>query len=144
MPGPPSEVKYSNDDFERLKERVRSAGFAEIRIVSDSMAPLLPVGALARIEACDFDRVARYDLVVFWYDGKLMCHCVWDRGVLPAANGERTLVTKGLANSSADDPVRESWILGRVVSHRATPLGFFWNHLKAKWSIKRRESRDRI
>ncbi len=136
----------SNEDFETLKSALVLRGSCEIRLVSGSMSPLMPTGTIAKIEPCGFDELAKYDLVVFWYHGVLMCHCVWDRGQLPAANGERTLVTKGLANSVSDDPVRESWILGRVVSHSTTPWQFHWNLIKSKavGRFRRDESRDRI
>ncbi len=135
-------MKISSEEFEGLKSLVAKRGSLEIRLVSGSMAPLLPTGSLARIEPCRFEELEKYDLVVFWYHGIVMCHCVWDRGVFPAANGERTLVTKGLANPVSDDPVRESWILGRVTSHATTPWQFNWNLVKAKFRRRTSFSRD--
>ena len=126
---------YSLDQFELLKMALRKKGSVEIRLVSNSMAPLLPTGTTARLEPCDFERVSRYDMIVFWYHGKLMCHCVWDFGSFPAANGEKTLITRGLANGESDDPVHESWILGKVVSHKVGPFGFYWNYLKARLGL---------
>lgn len=141
MPGSSDEVKYSSEDFERLKSVLQLKGGVEIRIVSESMVPLLPVGAIAELVPCGYDDLRRYDLVVFWYQGRLVCHCVWDHGHFKSANGERTLITRGLANAGSDDPVHESWILGRVVSHAVTPAQFNWNYLKAK--LKSRMFRGR-
>ncbi len=129
-------MKVSNADFEGLKTSLRKIGSIEIRLISNSMAPLLPTGSIARIEPCSFDDVAKYDMIVFWYHGELMCHCVWARGAFPAANGERTLITKGLNNASSDDPVRESWVLGRVVSHRTNAWQFNWNLVKRRFGRK--------
>lgn len=136
-----AEVKYSLDDFRKLKNSLARAGSVEIRLVSNSMAPLLPTGATARIEPCSPEDLSKYDIIVFWYHGDLTCHCFWSPGLFPAANGERTLVTKGLNNSSVDDPVHESWLLGKVVSHRTSAWQFNALLLKRRFFKPREERR---
>ena len=115
----------SKNEFDQLKTRLERVGQQKIVIVTGSMAPLLPVGADAMIEACDFEEIKRLDMIVFWSVDRLICHAVCDFGYLPAPNGERTVVTRGLANPGFDFPVSESDILGRVISHELSNWMYF-------------------
>lgn len=96
----------------------------EITLVSGSMSPFLPTGAVARIQRCTYDELRFLDIVVYRAEERLICHCVFGKDEFRAANGERTLITRGLQNPMSDDPVRESDVVGKVVSHSLTKSHF--------------------
>ena len=123
----------SEDDFIVLKKNLPLARSMKITLVSNSMAPILPVGTLAEIGPVAFDDIQPLDFVVFFENGKLICHTVWQRGFFKAPNGERTLITRGLSNPFFDHPVRESYLLGRVTSHRVSRLYLYWLTLTMRW-----------
>jgi hypothetical protein len=126
-------MNFTFIDFQVLKNKLRKTGSVEIRIVSGSMAPLLPVGSLASIEPCDFDHLNPFDLVVFFEEDKFICHTFWSGGAFPAANGDRTLMTWGLNNPDRDLPVAERFLFGRVTSHRLSPWRCFLFTLRRKF-----------
>ncbi|MES2855347.1 MAG: hypothetical protein V4692_05770, partial [Bdellovibrionota bacterium] len=97
-----------------MRDQLNSSGSLSIQLMSNSMAPILPTGAIAFIAPAKFDELSMRDIVVFWSDGILICHCFWELSKFPAANGERTIVTRGLSSVGFDYPVRESEFLGRV------------------------------
>lgn len=121
-------------DFAALRAALRGGGLREIRLVSNSMAPLLPTGARAIVQGCSIGDLKPFEIVVFWQNEKLICHVVCGQGDLPAADGQMTLVTRGLGSGGFDLPVPESWILGRVISHRLT----WWQKAKFIWSTRRK------
>lgn len=64
----------------------------------------------------------RFDIIVVWLDGKLVCHYLWqmNRFVKPLLLQTRNM--KG----QLDFPVKEEDYLGKVVSHRIS----FWRQLR--------------
>lgn len=92
----------------------------EIRCVlmSGSMEPLLPVGEEVLIRKVSADELKRYDMIVFKQHGKLICHFVWDRNRFQDPGEEPTWLTRSIQSLNMDLPVKESEILGKVVSHR--------------------------
>lgn len=118
------EASVTPKSFETLKSALAQAKSLEIVLISASMWPVLKTGTKATIEPVTYDDLQPLDFVVFESDQILVCHCVRDRGVFRSATGERTLITRGLANPFFDLPVKESAILGRVNSHRISPLRF--------------------
>lgn len=116
----------TSEEFEALKSKIQTEGQLTIQLVSNSMAPVMPTGTLAHIEPVVYDQVQPLDFIVFYANGILVCHAMWKRGYLKSANGERTLITRGIAAPFFDLPVRESLILGRVTSHRISCQKFYY------------------
>ena len=121
------------EDFQALRSELLRGGAREIQLVSNSMAPLLPTGARAMVEGCSIGELKPFEIVVFWENGKLICHVVCGQGELPAADGQASLVTRGLSSKSFDLPIPADCILGRVTSHRLT----WWQKTKFIWSTRR-------
>jgi signal peptidase I len=128
--------------LDNLKTALRKQGALEIELISGSMSPIMPTGTRAMIEPCQYEDLRRFDSIVFFSDGILICHSIWGLGEFRAPNGDRTIVTRGLANPLADDPVRESVVLGRVTSHRVSKGRFlftlFWASLKLKFGFRQK------
>lgn len=121
---------------------VSIAGYSMFRVVTPSMEPTLPVGALLIAEEVPISDVQVDDIVVFRSKssemlGAVITHRVID--VLESANGEIFLETMGDNNKYPDASyVEQKNIIGRVVFHTAdgnffsevlgsltSPIGFF-------------------
>lgn len=89
------------------------------KIVSDSMAPLIPVGAEILIEAVKPEEIKRFDILLFEESPKLMCHYVWHVNKI-FNKGEIT--TRNLSLGELDIPFEFCKVKGRVVNFK---LDFF-------------------
>jgi signal peptidase I len=105
----------------------------KVRIISNSMSPILPVGAFAEMEACRLDDLKFLDVIVFNYNAMLTCHCFISHGEFRNPKGERTFVTKGLANRSFDFPIAESELVGKIATHKLTPWRFALYSFLNRW-----------
>lgn len=126
----------SPSDFERLKNHLVAQRSVNIELVSNSMSPVMPTGTRAVVEPATFDQIRPMDFVVFFSEGILICHAAWEEGFFKAADGQRTLITRGLANPFFDEPVKESQILGRVTSHSITRTRFYWLAIRSRLLLK--------
>ena len=96
-------------------------GFMMFRVVTGSMEPTIPVGALLITREADIETIRLDDIVCFrtqvseiW--GKIVTHRVV--GVLQSESGEVFLETKGDANLVSDIYyVDESNLIGKIVWH---------------------------
>lgn len=121
---------------------VSIGGYSLFRVVTPSMEPTLPVGALLLAEEVPISEVQVDDIVVFRSKqsdmlGAIITHRVIN--VLESANGEIFLETKGDNNNYPDASyVEQKNIIGRVVTHTGdgnifsglisgltSPMGFF-------------------
>lgn len=116
------------ESFAVIKRTVEKRGIFRGKIVSDSMSPLIRTGDLITIEPVkDPSKLERFEIVVFHQMGKLTGHFVWNHNRL---GSEPTLTTKPLKSPQAEDlPVDYPSILGRITSHRLSPL----QRLKVLW-----------
>jgi hypothetical protein len=105
----------------------------KVRIISSSMSPLLPVGTFAEMEGCTLDDLKFLDPVVFNYNSLLTCHFFVSHGDFRTPQGERTFVTKGLANKVFDFPIAESQLVGRIVTHKIAPWKFALYSFLNRW-----------
>jgi hypothetical protein len=93
------------------------------RVVTDSMAPLIPVGsriAVAPLPAGGVRALKTFDIVLTDYEDKLFCHYLAYVSDYPDPDGNVVCMTRGLNNVDNDFPIPESKVLGQVVSHRIT------------------------
>lgn len=100
---------------------VSVGGTSVFRVVTGSMEPTIPVGALLLSQSEDIDRIQRGDIVCFRSKdpgmlGSVITHRVV--GVYAAPDGQPLLQTQGDANLSADiHYVTAENLIGRVVWH---------------------------
>lgn len=90
------------------------------RVVTDSMAPLIPVGAELILEPVSDDTVLnRFDIIVFSQNNQLICHYIWhvnqhfDKGLV---------ITRALKDGREDLPFNRNMIKGRVTNFQ---MGLF-------------------
>lgn len=107
-------MKVTLDQFEKIKALPLFKG----KVVSDSMSPLIKVGEDIVVDV-GATELKRFDIVVIFIDGKLVCHYLWriNRVIKPVLLQTRNMSGK------LDYPVPEEAYLGRVISHR---LSFWW------------------
>jgi signal peptidase I len=105
----------SREEFEKLQELTFFRG----KIVSDSMIPVLNIGDRITVEV-GCKKLERFDIIVFWGEGKLICHYLWamNRRVEPIL-----LQTRSTRYGNKDYPIGFEDYLGKVVSHHLTAWG---------------------
>lgn len=99
----------TREEFELLKKEK----FFKSTVVSDSMVPILKEGDRVIVET-NVQNLKRFDIIVIYLNGKLICHYLWrmNKFVTPIIVQTRNM--KG----QVDTPVQLSDCLGKVVSHR--------------------------
>jgi len=109
--------ELSREAFEKLK----SMPFMKSQIVSDSMTPILNIGDKILIEVGNLE-LNRYDIIVIYVDGKLVCHYLWKMNsfVKPILMQTRNM------RKQMDFPITIEDYLGKVVSHELT----LWQKVK--------------
>lgn len=100
-------------------------GFSVFRVLTGSMEPEIPEGALLLVRKTDTDTIQIGDVISFFspdptLEGAVNTHRVVD---IQTENGERIFYTKGDANLLEDTyPVRADMVVGKAV-HVSTSLG---------------------
>ena len=107
----------SREQFEKLKELPIFKG----KIISASMEPVIMTGEDVVIDVGAKD-LKRFDIIVIFVDGKLVCHYLWQMNqiIKPVL-----LQTRNMSGRK-DFPVYEEDYLGKVISHKIS----FWRRLK--------------
>jgi signal peptidase I len=110
-------MEISREDFENFKRQPFFKGV----IVTDSMTPLIKVGDRIVTEV-GYQNLKRFDIIVIYLDGKLVCHYLW------AMNRVLTPIlfqTRNLKNGGRDIPISFDDYLGKVVSHKLSAIDKF-------------------
>lgn len=103
------------------KGYVNLLGFSLFRVVTGSMEPTIPVGALLVCEQVEMESIRVGDIICFHAQesaifGKMMTHRVTD--ILSAVDGSLMFGTKGDANLSLDSYlVTQTNFVGKVIWH---------------------------
>jgi signal peptidase I len=102
-------MELSRDEFENIKK----LPYLKSQVLSDSMVPILKVGDRVVIEIGDLN-LTRFDIIVIFVDGKLICHYIWkiNSFVKPVIIQTRNM------HKQLDIPIMIEDYLGKVVSHR--------------------------
>ena len=102
-------MELSRDEFENIKKRP----YLKSQVVSDSMVPVLKVGDRVVIEIGNLN-LQRFDIIVIFVDGKLICHYIWkiNSFVKPVIIQTRNM------RKHTDMPIMLDDYLGKVVSHQ--------------------------
>ncbi len=100
----------SRIDFEVFKNSLQQKGELPIKIVSDSMTPLLQVSETLSVLPIP-SKLETFDLVVFYQQERLNCHFLWR----DQKDFNNSIVTRSLKNPTSEDaPVTYDCILGIV------------------------------
>ncbi len=107
----------TREQFEDLKK----LSLFKSKVVSDSMVPVIRVGEQVVIDVGNTD-IKRFDIIVIYLDGKLVCHYLWqlNKFVKPILLQTRNMSGK------MDFPVKIDDYLGKAMSHRLT----FWQKVR--------------
>ena len=103
----------------QTKRYVSIFGFSVFRVITDSMEPAIPVGALILNQETEIDNVKIGDIICFrsmesYMYGSIVTHRVVD---IKTIVGKIALTTRGDANNSEDSYyVVESNFIGKVIS----------------------------
>lgn len=90
------------------------------KVVSDSMTPLIPVGAELDLEKIDETTVLKkFDIIVFIQNNQLTCHYIWH---VNETFEKGTIRTRGLKHNEEDLPFHRKMVVGKVKNFK---LGFF-------------------
>ena len=106
--------ELSFSEFKKLREE--NGPVFKFRIVTGSMAPLIPVGASVIVDGQA--AIKPHDIIVFWQDEKLICHVCWQENKVIQQAGQKIFVTRALVGSQRDFSILESQILGRVLNYK--------------------------
>lgn len=110
-------MDLSREDFNKLKQ----LPFIKSIVVSDSMAPVINIGEKIVVEVGDFD-LKRFDIVVIYAEGKLICHYVWKINKII----DPILIQTRNMRKEMDFPITKEDFLGKVVSQRLS----LWQKIK--------------
>lgn len=96
-------------------------GFRPVVVLSGSMEPTFPVGAIVYYHKCAFEELEVGDAVTFKAEDALVTHRI------TTVNGiSRTVVTKGDNNDTEDPvPVEEDKIVGKATDFAIPYAGYF-------------------
>lgn len=110
-------MNFSREQFEQIK----TLPLFKSKVISDSMEPIIKVGQEVVIDVGNRD-IKRFDIVVFYHDGKLICHYLWqmNKFVKPILLQTRNMSGK------LDFPVTLDDYLGKVMNYKLS----FWQKLK--------------
>ncbi len=103
-------MKFTLEQFEQLKASPIFKG----TIMSGSMEPLIKIGDEIIISVGDTN-LKRYDIIVFYQDGLLICHFLWNINKIVEP---KLLQTRNLAKFGIDYPITMNAYLGKVVNYK--------------------------
>lgn len=105
--------------FAEIQKELRQQKKIIVRIISDSMEPLIKTGEEIQLESFNsFDDLRRFDVIVFYHNNILTCHYLWHVNSVITKENQRLLVTRPLGRHYDDFPVTENNVLGWVPSRR--------------------------
>lgn len=110
-------MNLSREEFHKLKELDVFKG----KIVSNSMEPVINVGDEIIVIVDDLN-LKRFDIIVFYFENKLVCHFLWrlNKIIHPMVLQTRNML------GGYDWPISLDDYFGKVVSHKLS----FWQKLK--------------
>jgi signal peptidase I len=110
-------VNLTREQFEELKK----IPMFKSKVVSDSMVPLINIGDEVIIDVGHQD-LKRFDIIVFYHDGKLISHYLWriNRIVKPILLQTRNMSGK------LDYPIEQKDYFGKVMNFKLS----FWQKLR--------------
>lgn len=126
------EGEVSEVDFTALSLLLAKRRKMDFKVVTDSMTPLIAVGAKIQVESLE-DEPSRFDILVFWNGRLLICHFLWFTNQITDPCEGPIYITRNLLNEGEDLPIPGKHVLGRVTNFRIptlTRLGILWSALR--------------
>lgn len=110
-------MSITREQFEEMKK----LPMFKSKVISNSMEPIIKIGDDVVIDVGN-QNISRFDIIVFFHDGKLICHYLWqmNRIVKPILLQTRNMSGK------LDYPVTLDDYLGKVMNYKLS----FWQKLK--------------
>jgi hypothetical protein len=110
-------MAVSREEFENLKK----LPYFKSQVVSDSMSPIIKLGDSVIVEVGDLN-LNRFDIIVIFIEGKLVCHYIWkiNSFVRPILIQTRNM------RKQMDIPIMVDDYLGKVISHQLS----LWQKLR--------------
>ncbi|MCO4792575.1 MAG: hypothetical protein KC493_02595 [Bacteriovoracaceae bacterium] len=115
---------HDQKSFLELRGEIENKGALGVRIISDSMTPVLNVDELITVRSLsNYQTLTRFVPILYWDGAKLICHYVWHLSKKLNADGKLTVITRSLKDYRNDDiPVPVEHILG-TVEGKTIPFG---------------------
>ena len=110
-------LNLTREQFNEIKKLPLFKG----RIASDSMVPVIQVGEEIVIDV-GVEDIKRFDIVVIFLDGKLICHYLWRKNKLV----KPILLQTRNMSGNLDYPVELKDYLGKVINYKLS----LWQKLK--------------
>ena len=110
-------ARREHDDFLKMKKIILCNGNLDVKIVSNSMEPLILTNEVINVVNL-VEGPKKFDIIVFWRDCRFVAHFIW------RINGisHLTYTTRSLQNRSSNEaPVELDEILGIISSKK---IGF--------------------
>ena len=108
--------KLSLEEFHELKRILFPNQKIDLVVSTDSMHPLLPVGASIQVGPIE-KKPRPFDIVVFWDEGALKCQYVARENGRRRLKNSESIITRPLSGKH-DAIVPVQMVLGRVMSHK--------------------------
>lgn len=106
-------------------------GPCKIRIISDSMEPLIKKDEILIIENHDVEKLNRFDIIVFEYYEKVYCHFFW------SYINQNIIITKSIKDSNEFDvPINKEHFIGVTKQKHANLLLKLFIYIKILLGIK--------
>lgn len=117
-------MKINKEEFFYIKKKLRDCrGPHKIRVVSDSMEPIISKGESLSVSFIELERLKAFDVIVYWQAGVLNCHFFWSVSLTK----DGYFVTKSLKYRHDFDLESEKKYLLGIVSQKRASL---WTKLK--------------
>jgi hypothetical protein len=116
-------------EFLKLKEELKKNGSFVSSVITGSMEPDIPTGSLVEVVPVN-EAIRKFDIVVFWRNGKLVCHYVGHINRLRSTVSRLTFSTWSIKGDREDLPFDEERVFGKVVSHSISKLTKFKINLR--------------
>ena len=106
------------EEFQSLKAKLQNEGMVPLKIISESMEPVLTLNTNYKVASLAGDP-SKFDIIVFLRDQRLVAHYIWRINTIKGVS----YTTRSLQDPHKDEiPVESQDILGILVGKR---LNFF-------------------
>ncbi len=117
----PSNFKCNEPKFELIKKAILTKGELDIKIISDSMSPVIKIGDIAKVISIKNYKpeLKTFDIILYWNGSLLICHYVWNLNQIINNNDGRNITTRSIKESGNNGvPISFDHILGKIIDHQ--------------------------
>ncbi|WP_290735480.1 hypothetical protein [Halobacteriovorax sp. JY17] len=95
-----------------IKQEIQEKKLFFIKIVSDSMEPLLNVGSKYTVVPVNLNQLKQFDIILFWQNDRPNAHFYWGKHLAGNIKGHMSRSLK--YPSDVDLPIKDEYILGII------------------------------